>query len=131
MAYYWVKLHLDILDDYRLQQLPAQYLNAISAFCCWRGEHNREGLLDTVPNLAWRLRTTDENILKALQSLAEVDVMTETPDGWLMVDFVSRQAAATIYERVRKARKKKIASKEDVTNTLLVTKMIIEKEWSM
>jgi hypothetical protein len=41
--------------------------------------------------------------------------MAETPDGWLMVDFVSRQAAATTYERVRKARERKLASQEDVT----------------
>jgi len=116
MAYYWVKLHLDILDNHRLMQLPAHIFKRYISFLLLAREHNREGLLDTVPNLAWRLCTTDKDILKALQILAELGIMAETPEGWLMVDFVSRQAAATTYERVRKARERKLASQEDETN---------------
>ena len=108
---FWIKLSLDMLDDIKLGPLPD--------FMKWRaielylvaGENGNDGLLPPVERLAWRLRLPHEKLEETLSALSQAGVVHETPQGWVVTDFVKSQAALTSKERMQNMRRRK----EDVT----------------
>ena len=115
MAYTWVKLYLSILDDPRVSRLSERMFRTFIQFLLVAREYDHDGLLRPAPQLAWRLRTTKDYILRSLRTMSEVGLVAETPDGWLVVNFAREQAPIDGAERMRQSRERKKALSEDVT----------------
>lgn len=106
-ATYWIKLYYEVLDDPKMGRLPDHvYRRAIEMFLM-AGNEGNGGYLPSVQDMAWRLHTTDEDITACLETLATVNIVTETPDGWLVTHFSDRQDAASNAERQAEYRKRK------------------------
>jgi len=116
MAYTWIKLYLSIIDNEEVGMLTDRVFKRFIQFMCIAREYNHDGLLKPVHLLAWRLRTSEEDILESLRTMRECGLVAETPDGWLVVNFAREQAPMDVAERVRQSRQRKQALKEDVTD---------------
>jgi hypothetical protein len=92
-------MNVGMLDD-RIYRFYIQFL-------CIAREYNSDGLLKPVSKLAWRLRTSEKDILYALSALRQIGLMAETPEGWLVVNFAREQAPLESAERMRQSRIRK------------------------
>jgi hypothetical protein len=99
----WIKLYLEILDDPKMGQLPDWFWRRAVELFLLAGENGNDGLLQPVTDLAWRLRVSAEKLTESLQALAEVGVVHETPQGWLVTNFKKRQYSESV-ERMRRYR---------------------------
>lgn len=106
MKHTWLKLYFEILDDPKMGRLPDHiWRRAIEIFLL-AGEQERDGSLPMVDDMAWRLRTSEGELIETLQALALVGIVHETPDGWVVTHFQSRQFSES-YERVKRYRNAK------------------------
>lgn len=107
MNRYWIKLYLEILNDPKMGRMPDWLWRRTVEMFLVAGENGKDGLLQPVRDLAWRLRTSDEKLTESLAALSQVGVVHETPEGWVVTHFKTRQAVSISTERVRKFRRKK------------------------
>jgi len=115
-SYTWIKLYVEILDDVRLAMMSDYLFRRFILFLLVAGRNNQNGLLGPVSDLAWRLRSSENDMLNSLRTMSEVGIVAETPDGWRMVDFAEQQAAMGGAERMQQYRKRRQASREGVTD---------------
>lgn len=102
----WIKLYLEILDDPKMGRLPNHlWRRAIELFLL-AGKNGNDGLLQPVEEMAWVLRSSEDEVRKTLMSLAEVGVVHESPEGWVVSHFKDRQYSES-YERVKRYRNAK------------------------
>jgi DnaD/phage-associated family protein len=106
MNYSWIKLYVEILDDPKVGMMPDWEFRRMIQMFLVAGEHNQAGLLGPVSELAWRLRSSEDDMLSALRTMSEIGIVAETPDGWRVVNFSKRQAALSSAERVSEYRKR-------------------------
>src|SRR5512141_1351576 len=112
-SHYWIKLYIEILDDPKMGKLPdSLFRRAIELFLL-AGEFKKEGLLQPIEDIAWRLRSSPEEVVEALNALSRIGIARESPDGWLITNFAKRQEASSSANRVRNYRERRNA---DVTN---------------
>lgn len=103
----WIKLFIEILDDPKMGRLPDWlWRRAIELFLL-AGENGSDGLLQPVMDMAWRLRTSEDDLIKTLRTLSQIGVVHEAPEGWTVTHFKERQAALTATERVQHFRERK------------------------
>ncbi len=105
-AYTWIKLYIEILDDPKVGLMPDWEFRRFIQFLLVARERNQGGLLGPVSELAWRLRSSEDDMLKSLRAMSEIGIVAETPDGWLVVNFAKRQAALTDAERSQQYRER-------------------------
>lgn len=105
-SYYWLKLWIEIVDDAKSATLDDHTWRRFVEFLCLAKERNRKGELPDTKEIAWRLRTTEEDILEALGILKQIKVVTfmAGADRWLVTNFEKRQAKVTPKERMRRSR---------------------------
>jgi hypothetical protein len=106
MGFSWLKLYVEILDDPKIGLMPDWLFRKFVQFLCVAQERNLSGLLGPVSELAWRLRSSEEDVLSALRTMSEIGIVAETPDGWEVVKFAKRQEAQSSTDRVREFRKR-------------------------
>jgi hypothetical protein len=101
----WIKLYLEILNDPKMGPLP-DYLwrRAVELFLL-AGENDKDGLLRPVPDMAWRLRVSEDDLDKSLRTLSAIGVVHETPEGWVVTHFKERQYSESA-ERMRRYRER-------------------------
>ena len=97
----WIKLYLEILDDSKMGRMPDLLWRRTIELFLIAGESDKDGLLPPVEDLAWRLRTTVEEMAGSLNALA--GVVEQTPQGWFVTKFKDRQYSES-YERVKRYR---------------------------
>lgn len=101
----WIKLYLEITDDPKMGRLPDRlWRRAIELFML-AGEQDDDGLLPAVEDMAWRLRTSAEEVEQTLQALNGI-IVQPTAEGWLVTKFKERQFSES-YERVKRYRNAK------------------------
>ena len=113
-TYTWIKLYIEILDDPKVGLMPDWAFRRFIQFLLYARERNQNGLLGPVSELAWRLRSSSDDMLLALRTMSEIGIVAETPDGWLVVNFAKRQAAVPSAERVSQYRERKKEAEEAV-----------------
>jgi DnaD/phage-associated family protein len=114
-GYTWIKLYIEILDDPKVGMMPDWAFRSFIQFLLVARETNKDGLLGPVAALAWRLRSSEDDVLKSLRTMEQIGIVADTPDGWLMINFAKRQASIDGAERVRQSRERKRVSNEEVT----------------
>jgi len=129
MANSWLKLYHETLNDPKMGTMTDHlYRRTIELFLL-AGQENRDGLLPPLPQIAWALRTTVNDVTLCLQELSELGIISKLPDGsWMVTHFADRQNSnLSGAERVAKLREKRAESytcnADDVTP---VTQMLTQ-----
>ena len=107
---FWTKLWYEVLDDPKMGRLSDHQWRRFFEFIMVAGECDNGGYLPSVADLAWRMRTAEDDILASLQSLSAepFNLITLTPDGdWLITNFAKRQDADSNADRQRRYRERK------------------------
>jgi DNA-binding transcriptional regulator YhcF (GntR family) len=121
---YWAKLWVEMLDDRKVASLPdSQYRRFIECILLAK-DYNRDGLLPSIEDMAWKLRLTTETLQNDMSRLALAGLveLVETTDGdrWFVTKFADRQRASTPTERTNLRREALSAKRyEDDTETEL------------
>lgn len=103
---YWMKLWYEILDDPKIGMLSDHLKwTAIQMFLV-AGEHNKEGLLPSIPFMAWRLRVQEAQLTKDLDALSNSGIVQLTPEGWFVTNFKTRQEKPPKAEYMRRKRER-------------------------
>jgi len=119
MKHTWLKLYFEILDDPKMGRLPDHlWRRAIELFLL-AGEQELDGLLPPVEDMAWRLRTSVDELAETLQALSQVAMVHETPEGWVVTHFKKRQFSES-YERVKRYRNAKSNSESSGRSSVSV-----------
>lgn len=107
---YWIKLYHEILQDPKMGRLPDNvWRRAIEIFLL-AGEMDENGKLPKTEEMAWLLRQPNIEIFEAeLSHLESLNIITRTPEGWLVTKFAERQEATSVTDRVKEFRKRKRA----------------------
>ncbi len=117
-SYQWIKLYIETLDDYKMFSLPNHLWRRAIELSMAAGRRNDRGRLGPVPQLAFWLHVSEDDILKSLRTLREIGIVGQADDGeWFVVDFDKRQSAIGGSDRVKqhRMRKAEAESNEDVT----------------
>lgn len=106
---YWEKLWHDIIDDIKLGPLPAELKWRFVQLIIMAGIEDNGGILPDLPDMAFRLRLTEEQLRSDLPTLArrELVELATTADGrerWKLSGYEKRQAAMSSAERTRRHR---------------------------
>jgi hypothetical protein len=118
---YWIKLYHEILHD------PDRLWRRTIELFLMAGEHDDDGCLPSVGDMAWTLRANEGELADELRELAQVDIVAYDDDlqCWVVVHFAERQAPVSSTERVQRFRdreQRKIARGErPVTPTVTPT----------
>ena len=107
-AKYWVKLYHEILDDPKMGTLSDHLYRRVIELFLLAGEYNDNGDLPKVTDMAWRLRTTDDELLKDLEALADKDIICQQNGNWKVTHFEERQAPMEKSEYMRRLREQEI-----------------------
>ena len=112
--YLWIKLYTEILHDPKMAKLDDHlWRRAIEIFLL-AGENSMDGVLPSIEDMAWVMRTDEETLVGELKQLGKkIGVEFDEEKGeWLVCNFTKRQAALSSTERMRKLR----GSNELITN---------------
>jgi hypothetical protein len=91
---YWIKLYTEIVRDPKMGRLSdRQFRLCINLFAI-AGEHDRDGALPPVSDIAWLLRDDEEEIAQDLEALAKVNIVERVDDIWIVRKWAERQAKA-------------------------------------
>lgn len=117
-SYQWIKLYIETLDDYKMFNLPNHLWRRAIELSMAAGRRNDRGRLGPVPQLAFWLHVSEDDVLKSLRTLREIGIVGQADDDeWFVVDFEKRQSAIDGSDRVKQHRKRKAETdgNEDVT----------------
>src|SRR5690242_13618173 len=112
----WLRLYSDVLDDPKVQRLPAPLFKCWINLLCLASEGDKRGELPSLPDIAFRLRMGEDETRDALNQLIAAglidvpDAETFRPHNWNGRQFVSDN----VTERVRKHRRN-VAEADDET----------------
>ena len=112
-AYYWIKLWIDLLDDYRMASLPDHlWRRAIEMFLLAR-TGGGDGYLPPIHEVAWKLRISPDTLEADLAELEELTsrdgrhgIIQHIDGAWFVTNFAKRQAGVSDKERQRRKRER-------------------------
>ena len=67
MSYSWLKLYVELLDDPKIGMMADWLFRKFIQILLVARERNQAGLLGPVSELAWRLRSSEDDVLSALR----------------------------------------------------------------
>lgn len=120
---YWIKLYHEILDDDKMGTLPADCWRFCVELFLYAGEVDCNGTLPNVTKIAWRLRYNVTQVETWLNQLSEIGITTYTENGWIVTNFVKRQAKNDTNQRVTEFRKRQKQRNGNENGNNNVTKM--------
>jgi len=98
---YWAKLWIEILDDPKMGRMTDRLFRRTIELILLAKELDQEGLLPPPPDIAWRLRLKEDDLLTDLADLASVGVVHHERGNWIVTNFNKRQSKIPGAERVR------------------------------
>lgn len=105
MSDYWLKLYCEILDDPKMGVLTDHLWRRTVELFLAAKRLGQDGLLPDLQQIAWMLRIPADDQLKAdLDAISATGIIQPFGDGWLIVNFSSRQAPSSPSERKRNQR---------------------------
>jgi hypothetical protein len=102
MKRYWIKLWVELISDPKMGRLSDHlWRRAIETFLL-AGEHNNDGLLPNLMDMAYYLHTDEDKLEVDLDELLQAGLLEVAPGGLFKVkNFAKRQDARTNTERVQ------------------------------
>jgi hypothetical protein len=118
-AKYWLKLYHEMLHDYKMFSLSDRLYRRVIECFLMAGEKNEDGILPSIQEMAFTLRTDEDELARELRDIEDTGILTSYDDGWIVTNFSERQAAISDAERVRRWRDRRQKDQykgDDVTN---------------
>ena len=103
----WIKLYIEVLNDPKMGCLPDNLWRKVIELFLLAGEYDTDGSLPALRDVSWRLRITEAELLDAYRALAELGILHESADGWIVTHFADRQKAMTNAQRMHAYRERK------------------------
>jgi hypothetical protein len=121
-TYYWLKLWFDILNDPKVQILDDHTWRRFVEILLIAGMENEGGFLPTPAEMAWKLRTTTEDIESVLNILMKLrkPIIVKENNRFKIKNFEKRQAKISGADRQRGYRER--LAKESYDNGYTTTK---------
>lgn len=119
--YKWIKLYHEILEDPKMGRMDDHHYRRCIEFFLVAGRSDQQGILPSIADLAWLLRTSRDDIQETIDYLISVDILevVKDEDGSNVVNvtnFIKRQEMSlTGAERVKRYRQK--SNVTDVTQS--------------
>ena len=116
-AKYWIKLYHEVLDDAKMGRMPDRLWRRTIELFLLAGEHDRDGELPRLDDMAWRLRVEPQDLMQEIHALSKMGIVTIEGDELLVTNFAKRQGASSSAERMKEFRKRskdKDTEKEDI-----------------
>jgi len=104
MAYTWIKVYTEVLDDPKMGRMPDHLWRRTIELFLLAGRTGRNGELPTVAEMAWVLRTTEAELTADLQEIEAIGIILKTDETTTVTNFIKRQAAMSDKERQQKHR---------------------------
>ena len=131
---YWIKLYHEILDDPKMGRLPDHLWRRCIELFLIAGDFHKEGHLPELSDMAWRLRSTDEEVTETLNALAAEDIVCQNDTGWIVSHFAARQAAVPGKKRIEQwrdsQRKDTYYGNERATTTQRVSNEVVTNRYA-
>lgn len=106
-AKYWIKLYLELLDDWKTGSLSDSAWRLMIELFLLAGEVGENGKLPAREQICWRLRLSDKDKFDAdLKTLIDSGIIGDYATGLHVTNFAKRQAADSQAERVRRYRER-------------------------
>ena len=92
---YWIKLYHEVLHDPKMGRLSDRHWRRAVELMLMAGETDETGVLPPVADMAWTLRTSEEELLADLQGWRpDLEIVTLTEGGWSPTSSAGRAALA-------------------------------------
>lgn len=106
-ANYWIKLYTEILNDAKMARMSDHLYRRTIELFLMAGDKNQDGILPSLEDMAWTLRTDAEQLETDLVELQHIGILV-FDNGWIVRKFAERQAPVdkTGAERVRRWRER-------------------------
>jgi len=102
---YWIKLYHEILDDPKMGRLSDSLYRRVIELFLIAGDYDKEGLLPSITDIAWRLRVPEDILLSQLAELRDFGILSiDGQNRWFVTHFNDRQSADSPSQRVRRHR---------------------------
>jgi hypothetical protein len=103
----WFRLYNDVVDDPKVQRLPAELFRAWVNLLCLASRH--DGILPDVPDLAFGLRCSEDEVVEVLERLMDAGLLEHTtaglaPHNWDGRQFASDTSTGRVQEYRRRQR---------------------------
>jgi DnaD/phage-associated family protein len=132
---YWIKLYTEILDDPKMGILSDRLWRRFFELCLMAARVDgvqKSGKLPRIEDIAWFLRLNIDELEDELSQLEAKDLITQTLEGWLIVNFQKRQKPVTSTDRWRahrdRKRREEYYTNETQTKSLTETELITESQ---
>lgn len=112
-SFYWIKLYYDLLDDWKVGNLPDSLKWRFIQCLLMAGELREGGFLPPLEKMAYRIRPITSEALNddlsrlAKPGLVELRVHEDGSERWFVSKFEERQKPSEAAERMREYRKRK------------------------
>lgn len=106
-SFYWIKLYHEILSDPKMGRLPDRVWRRCIECFLMAGELDDGGFLPPVADMAWKLRTDEQELNDDLLKLAQNGIIEERDGRWFVVHFSERQDAMSDAERKSRERERR------------------------
>jgi len=87
---FWLKLYYEILDDPKMGWLDDHTWRRTIELFLMAGEKGDGGYLPDIEAVAWRLRTSNEDVTLCYEELVKHKIIEKTDEGWLITKFADR-----------------------------------------
>lgn len=89
---YWIKLYHEVLDDPKMAMLPDRLWRRVIELFLLAGKTGKTGYLPDARQIAWCLRLPIDEVEKDLTEIERLGIIRREENGWLVVNFISRQS---------------------------------------
>lgn len=98
----WLRLYDDVLDDPKVQRLPAHLFKAWINLLCLANKSDERGTLPCTEDIAFRLRLKPSEAERIMDALEQAGLMERAETGWQPHQWENRQRRSDdVAERVR------------------------------
>jgi len=98
---YWIKLWVEMLDDPKVAVLSDRLWRRWVEILLLAKLQGNDGQLPGLPQMAWRLRLSGEEVESDLVELARLGLVEHINGEWMVPNFAKRQAPKDGAERMR------------------------------
>jgi group I intron endonuclease len=107
--YYFLKLHYDIIDDWKVGTLPDSLKWRFIQCLCVAGECQDDGLLPEINQFAYRIRQEPSSLNSDMarlsaNGLVELILLENGDERWFITNYTKRQEKKTSTQRTRDQR---------------------------
>jgi len=109
MAYnnFWIKLYYEILTDPKMGGMDDHTWRRTIELFLLAGSEGKDGYLPPIADIAWHLRTSEEDVEQVLSELEQLHIIAKTDQGYVVANYAKRQKSIEPKERMQSSRNRK------------------------